>query len=286
MAAFTNTVTPTNSSTANFRAWGSAIGTRLAAFGLVKTADTGQIDWTTVLAPVGTHSVMGYEIWRFADALQASVPVFFKIEFGSGVSINNPSVHFTMSSGSDGAGTLTGVKTVRRQYQCTATATPVTAYWSGDTNRFIFIFQGALVANSLMLSVERTLDSSGVVTNEGVLHTAWSSSLFSQVAYNNVTGPYTLFEIVLGAIGPSVAPFGTTGVQTAVYPVFHTKGVFLNYGMNLMGYIDATISANAIIAITVYSASRNFMPVGADCINSSLARTAPASVSTIMMRYE
>lgn len=285
MAAFTTTITPTNSTDANFRAWGLAISTKLAEFGLVQTADTGQIDWTTVLAPTATNTVMGYEIWRFDDALQATVPVFLKLEYGSGSSTNNPSIHVTIGSGSDGAGTLSGITTVRRQFQFTATASAISAFWSGDTNRFIFIIQGASVGASIMLSVERTLDSSGVVTNEAVLLTAWSSSLYSQVAWNCVTGPYSAFEATLGAIGPSVAPFGTTGIQTAVYPVFHSKGVFLNYGMNLFGYIGATIGSSSVITFTVYGASHSFMPVGVGAINASLQRVS-GTLCSIMMRYE
>jgi len=52
-----------NSDTTGFRVWGSAVSNALAEIGLTKTADTGQIDWTTVAFIANSFS--GYEIWQF-----------------------------------------------------------------------------------------------------------------------------------------------------------------------------------------------------------------------------
>lgn len=72
----TTTLINTVTTDAAFRTWGLAYNAKLAAAGLVQTADTGQIDWATVLAATAINTVQGYEIWRFDDALQATVPVF------------------------------------------------------------------------------------------------------------------------------------------------------------------------------------------------------------------
>src|SRR4051812_43985318 len=72
-------------SDALFRSWGSGLSAQFAAMGLVKTADTGQIDWSTITTPVASSQKMGYEIWRFNDALQATKPVFIRIDFGSSI---------------------------------------------------------------------------------------------------------------------------------------------------------------------------------------------------------
>src|SRR6186997_665737 len=109
MASFTATPANfTNSSDANFRVWGAYISSKLLAGGMVQTADTGQINWTTVLTPTGINTYAGYEIWRFADALQASAPVYFKIEYGEGSNVDGPAVRVKFGTGSDGAGNLTG----------------------------------------------------------------------------------------------------------------------------------------------------------------------------------
>lgn len=279
------TVVPTNSSDANFRAWGSSVNAKLASMGLVNTADTGQINWTTVTAAAGTNTAQGYEIWRFADTLQATYPVFFKFEYGSGSAVNNPSIWLTVGSGSDGVGGLTGVLSVRRQFTFTATATAITAYWSGDTNRFVFAWQGATTATSLLMAAERTNDGSDLLTNEGVLLTAYSTGAFSQVAWNCTTGPYTVWETTSGALGPEKAPLGTTGAQVAIYPLFHNKGVFLNFGINVMGVVDATIAPNAAFTFTVHSNSHTYIGVGVGAIAGSLQRTT-SSLSSVVIRYE
>jgi hypothetical protein len=79
----------------------------IAAVGLVQTADTGQIDPSRAVNPRTTLTLIGYEIWRFDDALQATQPVFLKVAYYTG----NPSTVFvirlTVGLGSDGSGTLT-----------------------------------------------------------------------------------------------------------------------------------------------------------------------------------
>src|SRR3954452_19330861 len=92
---------------AEFRTWGSAIGPQIAAMGLVQTADTGQINWATVLRP-GLNTSAGYEIWRFADALQATKPVFIRIEYGIAAVTDRMRIIARVGTATDGAGTLTG----------------------------------------------------------------------------------------------------------------------------------------------------------------------------------
>jgi hypothetical protein len=283
LAAATS-VTPTNATDAQFRAWGSAIGVKFAAMGLVQTGDTGQINWTTVLAPTIASTVQGYEVWRFNDALQATVPVFLKFEYGSGAGAANPSIFISLGSGSNGTGSLTGVLSTRQQITCSATATPITAYWSGDTNRCAFVFQGSSTSTSILVSLERSVDATGVVTNEAVLILLLSGATPAQRAWNCVTGPYTNFETSIGAMGAQAAPFGSAGTQLAVYPIFYNKGVFLPYGLNLFAYVDATLGANVTISFPVYGATHTFMPIGVTAVAATLVRTTVAT--SLMMRYE
>lgn len=97
------------STDATFRAWGSAISAALATAGWVQTTDTGQINWTTVIRPVGVNTAAGYEIWKLADTLQATAPIFLKIEYGNGPATTLPGVWTTVGTASDGAGTLTSI---------------------------------------------------------------------------------------------------------------------------------------------------------------------------------
>jgi hypothetical protein len=106
----TNPVTGTD---ALFRSWGSAHSAALAAAGLVQTSDTGQINWVTVLKPAAS-AFGGYEIWRFADTLQATAPIFLKIEYGIGAAVaaTSAAIRVSIGTSTNGAGTLGGVTQV------------------------------------------------------------------------------------------------------------------------------------------------------------------------------
>lgn len=112
----------TNSDVA-IRAWGSGISQALRQVGLLAHTDTGQVDWATVVRPAGqvaTEVMFGYEMYRFADALQATAPVFIKIEYGFTVAgalptyaAGPPHIYVTVGTGTDGVGNLTGLKSAR-----------------------------------------------------------------------------------------------------------------------------------------------------------------------------
>lgn len=98
------------STNAKLRSWGSAISAALVASGLTVTADTGQINWTTVTHPGAINTKAGYEIYRFNDSLQGANPIYFRIDYGTGAAASgtNPCTWMTVGTGSDGAGNITG----------------------------------------------------------------------------------------------------------------------------------------------------------------------------------
>lgn len=70
MTTYNPTITFDSSSDANFRAWVTGLSSAIKTVGLIQMGDSGQIDKTTVLAPVSTNSSRGYEIYqlsRYAD---------------------------------------------------------------------------------------------------------------------------------------------------------------------------------------------------------------------------
>lgn len=130
-----NTATTSNvidhTSDAGFRAWVSEIITTLTStLTLVQTADTGQINTSTVTRP-STNASAGYAIFRFSDTLQATSPVFIRMDFGTGSSATGPQFWITVGTATNGAGTLTGHVTLTQA--CTYPTTPsstITAYSS------------------------------------------------------------------------------------------------------------------------------------------------------------
>lgn len=106
---------------ANFRAWAKKISEGLAAVGMVKTADTGQINFETVEAPA-VNEYAGYEIWRFNDSEQSERPIYFKIQYGRGATEPAPAIKVTVGKGSDGSGNLSNVSL---QKEAKPSGTPV-----------------------------------------------------------------------------------------------------------------------------------------------------------------
>ena len=106
MTTATTTTAIDQTSDAAFRTWVAEIITQLAAVGLTQTADTGQINTSTVTR-AASSTAAGYTIWRFSDTLQSTSPVFLKLEFGSASSGNTyPQMWVSISTGTNGAGTL------------------------------------------------------------------------------------------------------------------------------------------------------------------------------------
>jgi hypothetical protein len=93
---------------AAFRAWGSILSAAIATAGWVQTADTGQINWSTVVRSAG-GTAAGYEIWRLNDSLQSTAPIYIKVEYGTGPTTAYPGLWITAGTGSDGAGALTSL---------------------------------------------------------------------------------------------------------------------------------------------------------------------------------
>lgn len=186
MAVQTLNIYPYSFANADFRQWGLAISNALAAAGLVKTADTGQIDWTTVLATNANLQKRGYEVWRFNDALQATRPVFIRIDYGSGNYPYNPMLWFTIGTATDGAGNPTAHASFPNALMTARTvlSTTSSAYVSTSTAPVYVDSDGA---GSLMIAgwfsvpgssnptfsgfvgiVERTRNFDGTYNGEGV----------------------------------------------------------------------------------------------------------------------
>lgn len=183
-----------HSNDATFRAWGSDLSARFATAGLVQTADTGQINWATVLRP-GTIAFAGYEIWRFNDSLQGTAPVFIKVEYGTANNATVPALRITVSSGTNGAGTSTGL--VSATLVAYAATTLIANANITNFNSFLcatagfaglaFKIGAASVSNLTLIgfTVQRTVDNTGAPTATGVVLTTCG-------AVNNATTAATV----------------------------------------------------------------------------------------------
>lgn len=258
MSLYTFSVAPTNSTDANFRAWGSAISTGLSTAGWVKTADTGQIDWVNVLAPTAINTVQGYEIWRMNDALQSTYPVFIKLEYGSGTTVTYPFLAVTIGTGSDGAGNLTGQLSTRRALTSTASSVLFPGFVSGAPNRLVIAphcgQNGATgsSSHSFIAVIERSHDNTGSDTGAGV-QCAWYSSTGS------VSSQYITFVGVVqtsysyASVSPPPTGTGARGSDIYVYPVrCWTPGESAPF-LGIHAYFTADLTADQAVPIATWS---------------------------------
>ena len=249
MATYTGSIDAYINSDAKFRSWAQAIHDAIVGCGLTNTGDTGQINLTTVAQPGAADTFQGYKIYAFADTLQATAPIYLKVEFGSGGASDRPALRVTVGRATDGAGTLSGATV-------TKTLKPGGSKVAGNTLPY-FISGRSSGANGHLavcvnndassdtygyfFSIERPKTVDGTDTGDGFLFCAAS--------------PFLVFAVAKPTSGS-----GANGSGTDVWPAiadnggthdFGDQGVGNNeWGDNLRMPLDgkAFYSYNAIVA--------------------------------------
>lgn len=261
MAKVMAVVDGSSATDALFRAWGSWISAGLAACGWIKTSDTGQVNWATVVKPGAANTVGGYELWRMNDSLQGTSPVVIKIEYGTGDN-NGPSVWVQISTSSNGTGSLNGTQSSPRTKVSSSFVPANTGSWliCGDTNRFLLVIPINISPFGFCwLSIERTHSSTGVDTGDGV---TWLSEIFGPVYvqyYFPLNGGASPGSLASPGVFPPTFGTGTDGVVTAVYPVFTDKGgPYCNPLVNVLGAFVGNFTANSVVSVALYGANRKY----------------------------
>lgn len=268
------------SNDADMRTWGAAIHAQLLAAGLTVASDTGQIDHTTSVRP-GISSfnskaggTNGYEIWRFSDTLQATVPVFIKVEYGIGAAADRPNLAFTVGTGTDGAGTITGQVGTRRANPAGASKTAaavLNSYCSGGSGRISLCtnLDPANSAFAIFLNVERPKNSAGVDQADGVITGCGIGA--STVQFQNIPASGTLpsqaannlWGFLLAAAGQN----SSLGGNVALLPLIALFGKVL-YGTPCL-YKHTDLGELVSFSATHFGASHTFLPLGDGFVGST-----------------
>lgn len=203
---------------AGFRTWASEMDSQFIAMGWTATADTGQINFTTVLRPT-SNTEGGYKMYN----LGGTPTLYAKIGFGTSSSANIPTIWLTLGTGTNLAGTITGTQTSRLQLNTAATLSASTAYITRmshvaglSTN---VEFKGNATVSSYgpvaLFSISRTVDDTGAATSDGLflIYRSTSSALFFTYL-DFVTTTFTTFPtnnsfcFIPGGVASSIV--GTT----------------------------------------------------------------------------
>jgi hypothetical protein len=282
MTATTLSLNSSTGTATTFRAWGSGISAGFAAVGLVQTADTGQINWTTVAAPTAAGTAMGYEIWRFADTLQATKPIFIKVEYGAGGNTQTPQMWVTVGTGTDGAGTLTSMA---------GTGTSVTPrYALGTSSQLLGAVTGAVYVSTpdssaigllawpgygvtwggMMFLVERTRDPDGTANSDGfILIVGQSSSssgattTYEQRHFSALVTPST--SQYAPAPGLNQASFRSVSDGSTLYPIPVFTGFTTRMGgpsKLVVAIGKGDVPVNTTFTMTQYGAAHLWMSAG------------------------
>lgn len=282
MAIQTYTTLIAHDSDAAFRAWGLELSAELTAVGLPKSADTGQINWATVSRPGSAYSFAGYEIRYLNDSLHATKPCYIKFEFGNNYTTAVPAVKITCGSGTNGAGTITGVMftalVVSTDNLLTDVVTARATYICTKDGYFGISFkQKAMLSNTGMFffAVERSIDASGT-PNDAAFYFYYSTASGNIVYRKTYIGSEVsdVQSVVLipggatsSAVGADVQAFVHYGFQPTVRQV-----------PDLLSYFPSEIGAETTFTAT---------PIGVTA-RTYLALGAPYTINSasIAMRYE
>ena len=268
------------SSDALFRAYGKNISDGLQAVGLIKTSDTGQINWLTATRP-SAGAWAGSEFFRMNDSLQSLYPSFFQIRYGiSDVSALGFAIELTLGKGTTGSGALTGDTTTPIISQCYAPGADTAVYLnfvSGDADRF-FIGCNVAAGNDKChgLAMSRTRNADGSANNYAVNKYSFSRGKHrQQLLVNSVIGKYpTTPWTTLAAVAPAAAGTGSYAGEQGVWPIRPVRG-YLDY-TDLNGVFLGTgnLGLGQVFSTTLLGAVRKYIVIGqaGDTSHSNLAQ--------------
>lgn len=264
---------PQQTTDPQFRAWILALNTAIAAI-LTAVTQTGEIDFTTVAFPNGVNQKRGFRVFRFNDALQATHPVFIRIDYGSGAAATTPSVWVTVGQTTDGSGNigmLAGgtTPTATQMIVSSTSASVFTTYISGDSSRLTFALFMAIQSVSqapATFNIERVKDNAGLNLVDGVVWQCYSGSSGLVSIQTMTPDGQTLSNI--NSDGRPVIPFSNNrtsaalNLKVSMFSLIHySKSTTFNGVTGVLIYHDLDFGPGSI-TISVYGANINYLLMG------------------------
>ena len=258
---------------ATWRTWAQGIHAQLTACGLVVASDTGQVDLTTANRPAA-NNYAGYKIYRFNDDLHntGGKQLFIKWEYGVGAAVDRPGQRVTLSTGTNGAGTPTGI--VASAFTLVSGASSGAgvsrpSYCSGDGSRLCLLSNIDNSTSSLKFHIilDRSRNADG--TGAGACVWYW---------FNTGSGSPTSMSVLpfvgsvpgAGSAATSLAMVNFTGAGGAsvagsdvcLFPLFCIYGRPYPI-LPIIGYMSADIGVGIPFTSSDWlGAARTWMPLG------------------------
>lgn len=301
---FSNALIRDSATTARFSAWAQFIeDTLVTTGGWVVTADTGQTLPSVLAGCTAPNQKQGYRIYRMNDSLQATFPVFIRIDFGSGGATSTNGFWVTIGKGSDGAGNITdmlwpgGRASSPNIYNASSGVSPTTnSYGSATPGRAsIATFIGPTAGYPIVFCIERTKNVSGADTGDGLLlvYTGGVSSgsmleASRYIIYGGGSQPNAEsgLSYILTGFNPSQSFGGDIGVGV----ISHFKGSAQQPGINFLVVNAGDFGVEAGFSVTLYGSAHtyqqlNVLPPGVSLTGVPSSPTND-SVRRCAIRYE
>lgn len=231
-------LTVTTFTNADFQAFGSFIADAFQAGGFERTADTGQINWSSVAYPGVNDTVAGYELRGFTDALQATAPIYVKLNWRRGSAANWIDVGISVGTGTDGTGGLTGVRMTEVFFSLTQLSAAFPNWLmraSGVAAEGRVVAAGynvTISSGNFWLGFERTADAGQVLNSRGIaiLHSVGSTGTLRVITRSGSAPPVDIIGTSSGnSLTPNLGTFATSAGGTnalTVHPHDVGGGVF------------------------------------------------------------
>lgn len=261
-----------------FRNWTKQLHDAILRVGLTDASASGAItsgsdssEFDSLSRPGFANTDAGFIVYRFSDVLQATLPVFIKVEYGTGGSTSRQAVFVTVGvsltsaslSAEESSVTASTPFTQREQLAAGANAANAHQFFiGGDTNYLTFTGPSKDLADqndgpsSWFFACERTKNASGDDTADGILvganTTAATYKWYSLPASGSVPARDIEFPTAIGSQDPATH----TGRQV-VSPVFPLYSVSPNPGRNLLSCQNLSFRDLDIIPISIFAGKQD-----------------------------
>jgi len=276
MATRTASLAPSVTTSAQIQALAQFIeDTLVTTGGWVVTSDTGQTLPSALTNPAAANTKQGYRVYRMNDSLQATSPIFVRIDFGSGGAVSVFAIWITIGTGSNGSGTITGVIRAATQFgPNTNSGTALNCYGSADAGRV----QLGMFANgnglTFIFSIERSKDSSGNDTGTAIIlirqapeFDGTSGTSLSRIFYGiTAGGTQAAEETGLSYCLTTQNPSQTFGGDIGVGVIIPFRGVAQQPGIGMVIVNSSDVGAQGNFAMSVYGTSHTFQQMDANAV--------------------
>jgi len=238
--------------------------------GWVQVACTGEAVIASMTKSASANTKSGFRVYRMADTLQSTSPLYMRLDYGTGSTAAVFGVWVSLSSSIT---TGTGAPAGSIYWNDTATSAPTLiagatalvgtvdsrgAAGTGWACWRLFDNNSATTAH-MMMSIERTKDSSGADTSAGFLWIwstsggSWVKSLYIPAGGTPPTAEAGL-QVIMSTNNPS-AVAGDVGLGVPI-PIY---GYARQPGLGLVTARSSDIAAAASVSFTFYGASHTYL---------------------------